>query len=149
MVFERPASEVEFVIERQNGAKPICVPISPGELLDRLTIPQIKAARIPDDEKLRPVRKELEAFVAARQCCVPTSEALAALTTELRAINEKLWDVENELRRCERNGDFGPRFTELARSVYRLNDRRSALKRQINALLGVQACEQKWYTSDE
>ena len=76
---------------------------------------------------------------------VPSDELVAALTTELRGVNESLWQVEDELRQSESAGDFGPRFIELARSVYRLNDRRASIKRQVNEALGSRLMEEKSY----
>ena len=87
------------------------------------------------------------AEVATRAC--PRSAALDGLTAELRAVNAALWDVEDALRACERARDFGPRFVELARSVYRHNDRRAARKGQINRLLQAPYSEQKAYAEYE
>ena len=91
---------------------------------------------------------ELAALRAAHQRALPPSEELRALTAELRTVNERLWQVEDEIRSCERNGDFGPRFIELARSVYQNNDRRAALKRRINQRLGSKIVEEKSYLTD-
>ena len=88
-------------------------------------------------------------MVAARDRAVPGSAELARLATELKAVNEARWQIEDEIRLCERDEDFGPRFVALARSVYRTNDRRAALKRQINELLGSKLIEEKSYTSYE
>ena len=85
-------------------------------------------------------------MVAARDCTTPGSAELMRLVTELKAVNEARWQSEDEMRRCERDEDFGPRFIGLARSVYRSNDRRAALKRQINELLGSQLMEEESYT---
>lgn len=128
-------------------ARPITVEIAPGELLDKLTILEIKSERITDAEKLRNVRVELETLRTARDQAVAKSEDLARLTAQLKAVNEALWEIEDEIRLCERNGDFGPRFIELARSVYRQNDRRAACKRQINELLGSKLIEEKSYAA--
>jgi hypothetical protein len=73
------------------------------------------------------------------------SDALSALTAELRSVNEVLWGIEDEVRACERDGDFGPKFVDLARSVYKNNDRRAGLKREINQLLGSVILEEKSY----
>ena len=108
------------------------VEVSPGELIDKFTILRIKAERIADPVKLAHVRAELVSLEAAQIRSVPDSAELARLTAELRSVNEALWQVEDDLRRCEREGHFGPQFIELARSVYRRNDERAALKRQIN-----------------
>jgi hypothetical protein len=77
------------------------------------------------------------------------SEELETLTATLQSVNEALWEIEDNLRTCERNGDFGPRFIELARSVYKSNDRRAAIKRQINVLLGSGLIEEKSYSAAE
>jgi hypothetical protein len=127
----------------------ILVEVSVGELLDKITILEIKSERISDVAKLGNVHRELAVLCAARDWAVPASGEVAALTAELKEINQKLWDVEDEIRRCERRQDFGPRFIELARSVYHLNDRRAAVKRQVNDLLGSVLKEEKSYTSDE
>jgi hypothetical protein len=123
----------------------VLVQVAPGELLDKLTILQIKAERITDPDKLRHVRDELHTLAAARDEALPASAELVRLTAELREVNERLWDVEDELRRCEARQDFGGRFVDLARSVYKTNDRRAAIKRQINDLLGSALVEEKSY----
>jgi len=124
---------------------PINVEISPGELIDKITILQIKRERIADQAKLENVVSELAMLEASRDRAIEPSDELAGLTAELRSVNEALWQVEDELRKCERAGDFGPRFIELARSVYVRNDRRASLKRQINEWLGSRLMEEKSY----
>lgn len=124
----------------------IQVEIAPGELLDKISILEIKSERITDAAKLTHVRVELESLRAAAAKAVPTSPALQSLADELKSVNAALWDIEDEIRRCERGADFGPRFIELARSVYRENDRRAAMKKQINALLGSKLIEEKSYS---
>lgn len=128
-------------------AKPITVEVSPGELIDKITILEIKNARLTDAAKLANVRLELTVLQSACAQALPSSEQLTALTAELRAVNETLWQIEDDIRFCERDADFGPRFIELARSVYRQNDRRAAFKRQINELLGSKLVEEKAYTT--
>ncbi len=123
----------------------ITVAISPGELLDKISILEIKTQRIADPEKLRNVRAELDTLTEARDHSIPGDAELAELTIELRCVNEILWDAEDAIRSCERNGDFGPGFIALARSVYINNDRRAALKRQINERLGSPLVEEKSY----
>ena len=122
------------------------VEISPGELIDRITILEIKAARITDEAKRANVRVELGELTAARQGAVAASARLAALTGELKEVNEALWDIEDEIRALEAAMDFGPAFIELARAVYKTNDRRSAIKRKINELLGSRLIDEKSYT---
>jgi hypothetical protein len=123
----------------------ITVPISAGELIDKITILEIKSRRIVEPEKLRNVQRELHALAAVRDAAIAPSPRLTAVTTELQIVNQALWDIEDEIRLCERRGDFGPRFIELARAIYQHNDRRAALKRQINDLLGSELVEEKSY----
>ena len=125
--------------------KPILVEIAPGELIDKITILEIKSVRITDAGKLGHVHDELALLTAAHDRAIVPSTELAALTAELKAVNEALWQIEDEIRLCERAGDFGQHFVQLARAVYRNNDRRSGLKRQINELLGSQLLEEKAY----
>ena len=107
--------------------KPILVEIAPGELVDKITILEIKSERITDSSKLRHVHDELVVLEKARDQTMVPSAGLVALTADLKAVNEALWEIEDEIRQCERLGDFGPRFIQLARSVYRNNDHRAAL----------------------
>jgi len=123
------------------------VPIGPGELIDKITILEIKAAQLSSAEKLANVRAELTALVAARDAAIDASPDLARLTEALKSVNATLWQVEDQIRDCERAGDFGPRFVALARSVYRTNDERAALKRQINNLLEADIVEEKSYAA--
>jgi hypothetical protein len=131
----------------QAKAKPVLVEIAPGELIDKITILEIKSERIDDPEKLANVRVELEVLEGARKAAIPTSPALDELTAQLKTVNEALWEIEDGIRDCERDKDFGPRFIELARAVYHTNDRRSALKRQVNELLGSKLVEEKSYAA--
>jgi hypothetical protein len=124
---------------------PILAPVSWGELLDKITILDIKAERIADADKLANVRREREALVAVAAQADSARAEVAALIDELRAVNTTLWEVEDEIRDCERAKDFGPRFVELARQVYHTNDRRAALKRELNGLLGSELVEEKSY----
>ena len=91
-------------------ARPVTVEIAPGELIDKITILEIKSERIADADKLYNVRVELTALVGARDQAIKPSDQLAALTLQLRAINEVLWQIEDAIRVCERTGDFGARF---------------------------------------
>lgn len=123
----------------------VSIEIGAGELLDKITILQIKQARISDPEKLRNVAHELAVLQRARQGGLPTLAELDRLEAELQSVNEALWVIEDDIRACEAARDFGPRFIELARSVYRQNDRRAALKKQINLLCGSNIIEEKSY----
>lgn len=124
---------------------PILVPVSWGELLDKITILEIKSARIADPAKLTNVGRELEALRAVVEAAGSLPDAARPLIDSLRAVNEALWDVEDEIRDCERRKEFQERFVELARSVYHQNDRRAALKRELNDLLGSELVEEKSY----
>ena len=127
----------------------IAVEVAPGELIDKITILEINLARMDDENKLRNVKRELEVLQAARDGAIEESAELEALTSRLKTVNEQLWDIEDDIRSCERAKDFGPRFVELARSVYKNNDRRAALKREINELLGSHLIEEKSYKDYE
>jgi uncharacterized protein YukE len=122
------------------------IDVSPGELLDKITILEIKSEHIADAEKLANIRHELGLYRDTVEGQLGTTDALTALTQELKAVNEALWDIEDEIRACEAHQDFGSRFIELARSVYRTNDRRATIKRQINILCGSSIIEEKSYT---
>ena len=124
------------------------VPISVGELIDKLTILEIKAARINDPLKLENISHELvllEAVVG--RTGLLENHALRLLKAELALVNEKLWDIEDQIRELERRQDFGTEFVQLARSVYRTNDSRAELKRQINRTMGSTLVEEKSYAS--
>jgi predicted nucleic acid-binding Zn-ribbon protein len=123
----------------------ITVEIGPGELCDKITILEIKAAHIAARDKLANISHELSVLRAARDAALTTSPQLDALTRQLKTINETLWRIEDEIRDCERTADFGPTFVSLARSVYRTNDQRAAIKRQINELFASAIVEEKSY----
>ena len=143
-VFAILAAALQEAAAHRRQARPLLVEVAAGDLLDRLTILEIKSERIRDPAKLRHVRAELEALAEPRRALGESPE-LAALQAQLREVNVRLWDVEDELRLCEQRQDFGPRFIELARSVYRSNDRRAALKRAVNELLHSPLVEEKSY----
>lgn len=132
------------MIEQARCRATVLVEISPGELLDRLSILRLKAERIRAPEIPPSVRRELDALDDVRQR-LAWPEGAALLAEELQDVNAALWDVEDALRRHESRSDFGPRFIELARSVYRLNDRRAALKRRVNELCRSELGEVKSY----
>ncbi len=123
----------------------IQVEIAPGELIDKITILDIKMERIEDAAKRENVSIELNTLNAARDKSVPSSDALTDLTAQLKKVNEALWEIEDDIRDCERASDFGDTFVQLARSVYITNDKRAALKREINDLLGSRLVEEKSY----
>ena len=117
------------------------VDVAPGELIDKITILMIKSERMDDPDKLANVRLELDILTATRANSVPASQALDDLTNKLKQVNEALWKIEDDIRECEAEGDFGGTFVHLARSVYRTNDERAHLKRDINVLLGSKILE--------
>ena len=119
--------------------------VSWGELIDKVTILEIKSERMSDPAKLANVARELATLNPLRDQALQLHRALATLVADLKAVNATLWQVEDEIRDCERNQDFGPRFIELARAVYHENDRRASLKRQINLLLNSGLVEEKSY----
>lgn len=125
----------------------IPIEIAPGELIDKITILEIKLERMTDPAKLANVKIEWEVLTASLGEHTAPSADLSALTDELKTINEALWVIEDDIRDCERDGDFGEKFVELARAVYKTNDKRAAVKRQINELLGSRLVEEKSYAA--
>lgn len=125
----------------------LLIPVSWGEMLDKLTILQIKLERIKDKKKHRNISIELQQLTAIYQQSGVSASKLTTLIDELRLVNEALWDIEDKIRACEKTGDFSRRFIELARSVYMTNDRRADLKYQINRLLDSDIIEEKSYES--
>ena len=126
----------------------VSVEVSPGELIDKITILEIKLERIDDAKKLKNVKSEWETLTAARDAAVESSDELERLSAELKQVNERLWEIEDHIRECERDQDFGDKFIELARGVYVNNDERSRLKRDINKLLGSSLIEEKSYAAN-
>jgi hypothetical protein len=123
----------------------LMVPVSPGELLDKITILEIKSERIDDPKKVANVARELEALSRVWGEGVTEDATVAGVRSRLKAINEDLWEIEDEIREEEARGEFGPRFIELARAVYVTNDRRAAAKREVNLHLGSNILEEKSY----
>lgn len=123
----------------------ITVPVSFGEVLDKITILEIKVERIADPAKVVNVRRELDALNETWAEAVSDHDAIAALRQQLKAINEQLWVIEDDIRDQEAAQDFGPRFIELARAVYVTNDQRAAIKKAINLALGSRFVEEKSY----
>jgi hypothetical protein len=121
--------------------------ISVGELVDKVTILEIKADRIADARKAANVRHELAVLHGALKPILDADPGLAPLKADLHAVNETLWRIEDDIRECERKADFGPRFVELARGVYRSNDRRAAIKRAINDRSKSEIVEEKSYAA--
>jgi hypothetical protein len=123
----------------------IFVPVSPGEVLDKITILEIKSERMTDPVKLGNVRRELELLSQSWSKSVSEDEVVHMLHAELKRINEALWVIEDDIRDKERAREFDERFIELARSVYVTNDQRAAAKKQLNEHLGSEIVEEKSY----
>jgi hypothetical protein len=130
----------------QKSTPVIKIDIAPGELLDKISILEIKSERMIDSAKLANVRHELGLYRDIAATELPMSEALSALAKELKAVNEILWVTEDDIRECEAQQEFGDRFIRLARNVYKTNDRRASIKREINLLCGSSIIEEKSYT---
>jgi hypothetical protein len=129
------------------AAAEISVPVSPGELIDKITILQIKAERIGEAAKIANVRRELAALAQSWAGSAYAQADVAAEQAALRAVNERLWVIEDEIRDRERAAAFDAEFIRLARAVYFANDERAALKRRINLKLGSTLVEEKSYSS--
>lgn len=123
----------------------ITVPVSFGELLDKISILQIKSERMSDEAKLANVRRELSALEKTWMAHPAAGGDIARLRAELKAVNERLWDIEDEVRLKEKAGSFDQAFVELARSVYQQNDERARIKKAINLALGSSYVEEKSY----
>ena len=125
----------------------VLIEVSWGELLDKISILEIKLGRIIDTDALANVRHERALLTSARDQSISPDVDFSADFNELTEINKELWDIEDDIRDCERRGDFGSRFVELARAVYGTNDKRSAVKRRLNESLGSALIEEKSYTT--
>ena len=123
----------------------ILIPVSPGELLDKITILEIKSERIESVEKRSNVSKELGMLNKVWATMIRDDADITAMRVELKSINETLWEIEDDIRKEEYNKQFGERFVELARSVYITNDQRSDVKKRINIQLKSEIVEEKSY----
>jgi len=123
----------------------LLVPISPGELIDKITILEIKSQRMSDAAKLHNVRTELALLTDTWQASDYSRTDIGAEWAGLREVNGRLWDIEDRIRDQERAGRFDAEFIELARAVYVTNDERAALKKRINTRLGSALVEEKSY----
>lgn len=144
-LFGRVARDLAGAVGYRAGGRAVPVDVAPGELLDKITILELKLARLTDPSRLAHVRVELAALTSARDACLPADPEVDTLVRELAAENAAIWEVEEVVRACERAGEFGPRFVVAARGVYRHNDRRAAVKRRINDRLGAKFVEVKSY----
>ena len=125
----------------------IKIDVSPGELIDKITILQIKADKIQDISKLENVNKELELLTNSLHEGVKITNELKLIMDELQQVNETLWVIEDKIRLHEASGKFDTDFIELARAVYKENDKRANLKRKINNVLGSELIEEKSYSA--
>jgi hypothetical protein len=125
----------------------ISIEVSAGELVDKITILVIKLERMSDPAKLSNVRKEYDMLMDVYRNEIGEGRELVLLRERLKEVNAALWDIEDEIRDFERRKDFGEKFVELARTVYRTNDRRASIKREINDLLKSVLVEEKSYSA--
>ena len=123
----------------------ILTPVSPGELLDKITILEIKSERIADENKLANVRLELSILNSVWTNAVTNDETVSEIRARLKSVNEALWEIEDDIRDKERAGEFDDRFIELARAVYVTNDQRATAKKDLNTYLGSDIVEEKSY----
>ena len=128
-----------------NKSKKILTEISAAELLDKISILEIKLDSIKDKEKLVEINKEYKSLEETKKSNIEITENLQNLNNQLSEINLKLWNIEEEKRICEKNSDFGNNFIQLARNVYINNDKRAKIKSDINKLLGSNIKEVKSY----
>ena len=128
-----------------NSANKIFAEISVGELLDKISILEIKQKNLKDTQKIEIVLKELKSLNTTLEREVKINSEIKSLYEDLKKINTKLWNIEDGKRDCERNKDFGEKFIQLARSVYIENDKRAKIKNKINKLSGSNISEVKSY----
>jgi hypothetical protein len=126
----------------------ILSPVSIGELIDKITILEIKAERIEQADKLANVRTELDGLLPLLAAQLDSAPGLAALKAELKAINERMWDIQDRLREHEAAQTFADGFVQLARGVYQTNGQRVAVKNHINQLAGSALVEEKQYQGE-
>ena len=119
-----------------NNLDKILAEISAGELIDKITILEIKKIKINDINKIKDIEKELSSLNSTFKEFINSPSKIQPLINNLKSINLELWDIENEKRLAEKNNDFGVRFIELARNVYKKNDERAKIKLEINNILG-------------
>ena len=128
-----------------NKSKKILCEISAGELLDKISILEIKLDKIKSKDSQEEISKEYKILKVAQDSNIKTTEKIKQLFREIKEVNLNLWDIENGIRICEKKKDFGEKFTELSRDVYFNNDKRAKIKSQINEILGSNIKEIKQY----
>ena len=130
-----------------NRSKKILSEISAGELLDKISILEIKLDKIKNKNSQEEINKEYKVLKEAKNLNINLTEKVKQLCEEIKEVNLNLWNIEDELRICEKRKDFGEKFTELARGVYLNNDKRSKIKSEINKILGSNIKEIKLYAN--
>ena len=130
-----------------NKSKKILTEISAGELLDKISILEIKLVKINDEESLLEINKEYNSLKKTQNSNIKLTKKLENLIKELKEVNLKLWDIEDNKRICEKNKNFGKVFVDLSRNVYLNNDKRAKIKSEINKLLGSNIKEVKQYVN--
>ena len=130
-----------------NKSKKILTEISAGELLDKISILEIKLVKINDKESLLEINKEYNSLKETQNSNIKLTKNVENLIKELKEVNLKLWDIEDNKRICEKNKDFGKVFVDLSRNVYLNNDKRARIKSEINKLLGSNIKEVKQYVN--
>ena len=128
-----------------NKSTKILTEISPGELLDKISILEIKLKKIKDKKKLQKINKENKSLLNSKNNTIKNRKSLDGLILKIKEVNLKLWEIEDKIRICEKNKDFGDNFIQLARDVYLNNDKRSIIKFSINKLLRSNLIEVKEY----
>ena len=128
-----------------NKSKKILSEISAGELLDKISILEIKLDKIKSKDSQEEINKEYIILKKAQDLNIKSSEKIKQLFREIKEVNQNLWEVENGIRICEKKKDFGKKFIELSRSVYFNNDKRAKIKSEINEILGSNIKEIKQY----
>ena len=128
-----------------NKSKKILSEISAGELLDKISILEIKLDKIKNKNSHEKINKEYKILIKVRDSNIDITEKIKQLIKDIKRVNLNLWDIEDKLRICEKNKDFGTAFVELARNVYFNNDKRAKIKSEINKILGSNIKEMKQY----
>ena len=139
-------NEALFIEITMNKHTKIMTEISAGELLDKISILEIKLNKIKDHVLLNEVKKEYEILNETKNKNISFSEKIDILYKNLKETNKKLWETENKARLCEKNSDFKEKFIQISRDIYFENDRRSKIKLEINKILGSNIKEVKQYT---
>ena len=130
-----------------NKSTRVLSEISPGELLDKISILEIKLEKVKDKDRQKKIKNEYDILKKVQNSSIEMSDKIKDLYRSVSNVNIKLWDIEDKIRICEKNKDFGKNFIELARDVYLNNDKRSKIKLEINKILGSNIREIKQYVN--